>query len=291
MKKVLSIILVLILSMSFLPAPSYAGISDDVIDTESEPISINSEDIEIEDFNAQYTFNGKARKQPDLYLFNYDLWEELFENDDYVVSYKNNVKVGIAQAIITGIGNYTGSRILKYKIVPKGTKVSKLNAGVKKIKVKWKRQTTQTSGYQVQYSTSSKFKSGTHTKTIKSKKKNAVTLKSLKGGRKYYVRIRTFKNVSGKKYYSNWSKAKSIKTKKKAAAPTGSRSGSSSGGSSSGSRGSANTGGSGGGIVYWTPSGSVYHSTPNCPTLSRSRIIMHGTIAQSGKARGCKVCH
>lgn len=45
------------------------------------------------------------------------------------------------------------------------------------------------------------------------------------------------------------------------------------------------------GTVYWTPSGSVYHSTRNCPTLSRSRTIYSGTISQSGKSRGCKVCY
>lgn len=42
--------------------------------------------------------------------------------------------------------------------------------------------------------------------------------------------------------------------------------------------------------VYWTPGGSVYHSTPNCPTLSRSRTIYHGSISSCPKGRACKVC-
>ena len=42
--------------------------------------------------------------------------------------------------------------------------------------------------------------------------------------------------------------------------------------------------------VYWTPGGEVYHSTPNCPSLSRSRQIFSGTISQSGKGRACKNC-
>lgn len=46
-----------------------------------------------------------------------------------------------------------------------------------------------------------------------------------------------------------------------------------------------------GGTVYWVASGEVYHSTPNCPTLSRSKNIYSGTIAESGKPRPCKVCH
>ena len=42
--------------------------------------------------------------------------------------------------------------------------------------------------------------------------------------------------------------------------------------------------------VYWTPNGSVYHSTPNCPTLSRSRTIRSGSISSCPKSRACKVC-
>ncbi len=42
--------------------------------------------------------------------------------------------------------------------------------------------------------------------------------------------------------------------------------------------------------VYWTESGEVYHSTPNCSALSRSKNIKSGTIAQSGKSRACKLC-
>lgn len=44
------------------------------------------------------------------------------------------------------------------------------------------------------------------------------------------------------------------------------------------------------GVVYWTPSGSVYHKSPDCPTLSRSKTINKGTIPQSGKTKGCKIC-
>ncbi len=43
--------------------------------------------------------------------------------------------------------------------------------------------------------------------------------------------------------------------------------------------------------VYWTPNGEVYHSTPNCPSLSRSKTILSGSIAESGKSRGCKTCY
>ncbi len=53
-------------------------------------------------------------------------------------------------------------------------------------------------------------------------------------------------------------------------------------GSSSGSKKTA--------TVYWTPGGSVYHVSKNCPTLSRSGTILSGSISKSGKSRACKVC-
>ena len=71
-------------------------------------------------------------------------------------------------------------------------------------------------GYQVQYSTDKKFKKNTKTVTIK-KNKTSTTVKKLKANKKYYVRVRTYKNVKvngkTKKVYSSWSKVKSVKTK------------------------------------------------------------------------------
>ena len=58
-----------------------------------------------------------------------------------------------------------------------------------------------------------------------------------------------------------------------------------------GNSSSGHSGGhSGGGAVYWTPGGSVYHYSRSCPTLSRSRTVYSGSISESGKPRGCKVC-
>lgn len=44
------------------------------------------------------------------------------------------------------------------------------------------------------------------------------------------------------------------------------------------------------GTVYWTPGGSVYHSTSSCPTLSRSKTILSGSVSESGKNRCCERC-
>lgn len=75
--------------------------------------------------------------------------------------------------------------------------------------IKWKKKTN-IAGYQIQYSTNSKFKKGNKSIKIKNAKTISKKITKLKAAKKYYVRIRTYK---GKKY-SKWSKVKSIKTQK-----------------------------------------------------------------------------
>ncbi|MGN0534315.1 MAG: fibronectin type III domain-containing protein [Eubacterium sp.] len=81
----------------------------------------------------------------------------------------------------------------------------------KQLTVKWKK--LNCTGYQIQYSTSSKFKSP-KTVTITKNSTTSKTVSKLKGKKKYYVRIRAYKTVNGTRYYGSWSKAKSVTTKK-----------------------------------------------------------------------------
>lgn len=94
---------------------------------------------------------------------------------------------------------------------PKNTKLKKVKRAKKSLKLSWKKIKGIT-GYQIQYSTSSKFKKAKKI-TIKKAKITSKTIKRLKSKKKYYVRIRTYITVNGKKKYSNWSKKKSKKTK------------------------------------------------------------------------------
>ena len=108
-------------------------------------------------------------------------------------------------------GNYRGTASAKYKINPKGTTLKKLVAGKKALTVKFKKQTAQITGYQIKYAKNSKFKK---TKLIKvSKKKASVKIRKLKSKTRYYVKIRTYKKVGSKTFYSTWSKTKSVKVK------------------------------------------------------------------------------
>lgn len=97
--------------------------------------------------------------------------------------------------------------------VKKTTLKSAKNAKGKKLVVKWKKNTAG-NGYQIQYSTSKKFAKGNKTKTISKNKTTSYTIKKLKKKKTYYVRIRTYKKVSGKTYYSEWSSVKKVKIKK-----------------------------------------------------------------------------
>lgn len=94
----------------------------------------------------------------------------------------------------------------------KKVKVASAKAGKKSVKVTWKK-VKGIKGYQIQYSTNKKFKKGNKTITVKSAKSTSATIKKLKSKKKYYVRMRTYKIVNGKKVYSAWSKAESVKVK------------------------------------------------------------------------------
>ena len=95
---------------------------------------------------------------------------------------------------------------------PKSAKIKKVKSAKKAIAVEWKK-VSGVKGYQVQVATDKKFKKNKKTATVKKQKTTKVTIKKLKAKKKYYVRIRTYKTVNGKKVYSSWSKVKTVKTK------------------------------------------------------------------------------
>ncbi|WP_418830839.1 M64 family metallopeptidase [Ruminococcus sp.] len=162
------------------------------------------------------TYNGKVRT-PKVIVKD-RTGKTLVKNTDYTVSYAKGRKyVGKYAVKITFKGKYSGTKTLYFTIKPKATSISSLKAGSKKFTVKWKKQAKQTTGYQVQYSASSKFSKA---KTVTVGKNTTVSKKisKLSGKKKYYVRVRTYKTVkiNGKsiRIYSGWSKAKTVTTKK-----------------------------------------------------------------------------
>ncbi len=142
--------------------------------------------------------------------------KNLKSKTDYTISYaKGRKNVGNYTVTIKLKGNYSGTVKKTFTIVPKGTSISKVTPRKKGFTVKWKKQATQVTGYEIAYSTDSKF-SKKNTKIVSVRKNNVVsnTVNKLKTKKKYYLRIRTYQTVKGKKYYSSWSKVKNITTKR-----------------------------------------------------------------------------
>lgn len=126
----------------------------------------------------------------------------------------NNYKFRVRFYIKAADGkNYYGawSSTLNSPTLPAATVLTKVSAGSKSFTAQWKKQAV--TGYQIQYSVNSSFKSAKII-TVGSKNTTKKSISKLKGGTKYFVRIRTYKKIGNAKYYSAWSKAYTVKTKK-----------------------------------------------------------------------------
>ncbi|MCX4320684.1 MAG: leucine-rich repeat protein [Lachnospiraceae bacterium] len=171
-------------------------------------INLNSGNVKLS--KTRVTYNGKAQKPAVAVKDNQG---KKISSQNYTVKYKDNKKIGQASVTVAFNGNYRGTVKKTFQIVPKGTSISRLKAGKRGFSVKWNKQKKEISGYEIQYSTSKKFKGAKKIRNIKVQT-TSKNISKLKAKKKYYVRIRTFKKVKGKKYYSEWSKAKSVLTKK-----------------------------------------------------------------------------
>ena len=110
--------------------------------------------------------------------------------------------------LLVSLMTFCNTTVMAATKIP-STSISSIKVKNEAITVKWKKKSGIT-GYQIQYSTNSKFKKGNKSIKIKNAKTISKKITKLKAAKKYYVRIRTYK---GKKY-SKWSKVKSIKTTK-----------------------------------------------------------------------------
>ena len=135
----------------------------------------------------------------------------LKKGTDYTVTYKNNKAVGTATATLTGKGKYTGTKKVTFKILPPKVALSKLKAGTKSFTATWKKGKANT-GYQLQYALKKSF-SGAKTVKVAKAGTTSATVTKLKSGKTYYVRIRAYKTVGRKNYYSAWSAVKRVKVK------------------------------------------------------------------------------
>ena len=130
----------------------------------------------------------------------------------YTVKYSANRNVGTATVTVSGKGKYAhylGRTTFRIKM-RKGQLDSAKSSKAGELTVKWKKD-AQASYYELQYSRSKKFKTGTV--TLKVSGKTGAVLKNLASKKKYYVRVRPVKSAGAKQYFGAWSEIRKIKVK------------------------------------------------------------------------------
>ncbi len=150
---------------------------------------------------TKFTATGKAIK-PTVKVISKS-GKVLKLNTDYTLTYSANKNPGLASVTIKGKGSYTGSVKKTYYIVPMKTKGLKVaTRKTTSLKLAWTKQSG-VSGYVVQKYDSKKKKWKTY-KTI-TKNTNSVTVTKLSAATTYKFRVRSYKTISGKKYYGAYS--------------------------------------------------------------------------------------
>lgn len=130
----------------------------------------------------------------------------LYVNRDYTVKYSSNKSTGKAKVVLTGTGNYIGSKTVYFYIAPAvPSEIQVQSTAAKTLKIKWKKDSKAT-GYEIYYGTSSSFSKKTRkTVDITKYRTTSKTIKKLKSGKIYYVKMRAYKKVGSKKVYGAWS--------------------------------------------------------------------------------------
>ena len=136
--------------------------------------------------------------------------QTLKEGSDYSVSYANNKKIGVASVTVMGMGRYDGIAKIAFRINPRAVSGLTLESGEGQFTARWNKVAGVT-GYQLQYGLKKNLKRSTKIKIARAATVSKE-LKRLKSGKVYYVRIRAYKTVKGKNYWSAWSAVKRIKT-------------------------------------------------------------------------------
>ena len=162
---------------------------------------IQEEDVKLS--RTSYTYDGTA-KTPSVTV-------EGLTEDEFTVTYSNNVKVGTATVTVTGTGQLAGTVTKTFKInYDKPDRVSLKTPTTGKshyVKVRWYDEDCD--GYQIRYAANSSFK---NSKSVFVKDGDDVsrTIKNLTKGKRYYVKVRAYNLYEDTKVYGKWSKWKSV---------------------------------------------------------------------------------
>ena len=205
-KRIISLFLVLVLFAAvFAFAPAFSAVENEPeSETFFETVKIKNCEIKIKQSVA---YTGKRIKPKITVRY---LGELLFENADYTVEYRNNKAVGKASVTVTGVpeSGFSGSKTLKFKIVPKkvtGLKVLKSTST--SLTLGWNER-----GKNIRFLLFEYDKESEAYLPIKRLKTNSVTLNNFSPNSSHRYFVKAYKNVNGKNFYSERSKAIKAKT-------------------------------------------------------------------------------
>ena len=184
-------------------------------------IGLKAQNNKTSKFDITWNLQNETADKYEVYMYNtkkkdYERLGTSYSNGGQVygllsgTTYKLKVRAVKTVNGKTYYGPY--SDVLKTTTATDKTKISKLKKAKKKITISWKK-ISKATGYQIQVATDKKFTKNKKSVTISKNKTISKTIKKLKSKKKYYVRIRTYRKVAGKKVYSSWSSVKNIKTK------------------------------------------------------------------------------
>lgn len=160
--------------------------------------------------SSKYSYNGKAKK-PTAKVY---VGKTKLSSKYYTLSYKNNKKVGTATVTIKGKGKYSNYQSKKtFKIVPKKQVIVSAKSSQKGRVDVVHTYDAMSSGYQVQVSAYKSFKSIFTQGIFKGNQNYGWYAYGMKSGKTYYLRVRSYKTINGKRWYGAWSNVKPIKIK------------------------------------------------------------------------------
>lgn len=158
--------------------------------------------------SSKYVYDGKT-KTPEVRA--YLGGKKLTLNKDFTVSYSNNKNIGMATVTVKGCGEYSGSFSKTFKISTAKQKITKIKTAKGSFTAKWEKQ-SMADGYQLKYANNSDFENG-KSKYVKTNSTTSLSVSKLRSGKTYFVKVRSYTTVDGKKIYGDWSDVKAITTK------------------------------------------------------------------------------
>jgi lipoprotein-anchoring transpeptidase ErfK/SrfK len=156
------------------------------------------------------TYTGKKKKPSPKVTLN---GKKLKKNRDYTVSYKNNKLPGKATLTIKGKApNYTGTKEITFKIIIQKPTNFKLKASADAVTASWKKAPGTITGYKIYYAANASFTNSKKVRYIVSSKTTSYSIDRPYYKNAYYVKVRAYKTIGKKNYYSVFTKVKVKKT-------------------------------------------------------------------------------